>query len=463
MSRLVCVSNRVMTSREAAQAGGVAVAMSDVMQSTRGLWFGWSGEIDAAPGQVLVATDAGGATLATLPMTPDDHEGFYLGYSNSVLWPVFHNRVDLAKFEFGYFDSYARFNRKAAGALAPLLRRDDVVWVHDYHFLPLAQELRRLGVRNPIGFFLHITMPPVEAYLAIPEHKALSVALADYDLIGLQTSRDVTNALRCLEVSTGGEALSDGKIRIGERTPVLDAFPIGIAPEFFSPKPKKKTIEASAQGQRRVLGVDRLDYTKGLPQKFRAFQRFLEKYPEHRRSVVLTQIAAPTRGEVGAYSNIRRDLERVSGAVNGTYGDLDWVPVQYIHRATARRKLGDIYRSAAVALVTPLADGMNLMAKEYMSAQDPDDPGVLVLSQFAGAAEQLRLALLVNPHDREAVADALHRALAMGRQERMRRRAGMVKTIVAESSEAWWRGFVEQLCSVRKSDRRHSASHPLLA
>jgi trehalose 6-phosphate synthase len=461
MRRLVCVSNRVMTSRKAAQAGGVAVALSDIMQSTRGLWFGWSGEIEDGPGQVDIAADDGGATLATLPMTRQEHEGFYLGYSNAVLWPVFHNRIDLAKFEAGTFESYVQFNRKVAAALAPLLRPDDIIWVHDYHFIPLAQDLRRLGARNPMGFFLHITMPPAEAYLAIPEHRLLSSALSNYDLIGLQTSRDVANTARCLEASVAGERMPDGKIRIGDRMPVFDSFPIGIKPSDFLLK--KKNTGAPVQDPRRVLGVDRLDYTKGLPQKFRAFQRFLEKYPEHRRAVVLTQIAAPTRGEVNAYSNIRKDLERVSGAVNGTYGDLDWVPVQYIHRATARRKLGDIYRSAAVALVTPLADGMNLMAKEYVAAQDPENPGVLILSQFAGAAEQLQTALLINPHHRDEVADALHRALAMDRLERVQRHTAMMASVVAENSDVWWRSFIDRLGRIATARCAQSVSASGLA
>jgi trehalose 6-phosphate synthase len=437
-----------MTSRKAAQAGGVAVALSEVMTSTKGLWFGWSGEIADEPADVALETDRQGVTLATLAMTPVEHESFYLGYANSVLWPVFHNRLDLAKFDAGYFDGYVGFNRRAAEALAPLLRPDDIIWVHDYHFLPLAGELRKLGVRTPIGFFLHIKMPPVEAYLAIPEHRALSTALSHYDLVGVHTSRDVQNALACMAESAGAQLLGGGRVRIAGRSVTFDNFPIGIDANFF--KPKRLDTKQAAPGPTRILGVDRLDYSKGLPQKFRAFRRFLEIHPEHHRAVVLTQIAAPTRDAVGAYTSIRRELEQLSGAVNGAYGDLDWVPAQYIHRAATRRRLPEIYRSAAVALVTPLSDGMNLMAKEYVAAQNPQDPGVLILSQFAGSAEQMQKALIVNPHDIGEMADAIHRALAMSRDERMTRHAALMTSIEAESSEWWWRRFVSALRDVAK-------------
>jgi trehalose 6-phosphate synthase len=443
-----------MTARKAAQAGGVAVVLSDVMRATRGLWFGWSGEIRADPA-VSIATDERGVTLATLPMTRDEHDGFYLGYSNSVLWPVFHNRLDLARFDPSYFETYAAFNCKVAAALAPLLRRDDVIWVHDYHFMLLAQELRKLRVRNRIGFFLHVTMPPPEAYLAIPEHREISAALSAYNLIGLQTAHDVTNALRCLYESVGAQCDDGTTVRAGYGTTAIDCFPIGIDAGYFAPRKADPAVEAG--NAIRILGVDRLDYSKGLPQKFSAFQHFLEKYPGHKRKVVLTQIAAPTRESVGAYKSIRKELESLSGSINGAHGDLDWVPVQYIHRAIARRKLGEIYRSAKVALVTPLCDGMNLMAKEYVASQHPADPGVLVLSKFAGAAEQLNEALLVNPHNADEIADALHQALTMDLEERKYRHAAMLKIIQSQSSEMWFHSFVDRLRRETPDKARRSA------
>jgi trehalose 6-phosphate synthase len=440
-----------MTARKAAQAGGVAVALSDVMRATGGMWFGWSGDISPEtpeqeePEAVTILRDPRGGTLATLPVTESEHEGFYLGYSNSVLWPVFHNRLDLAKFEPGHYEVYSAFNRRVAKALAPLLMPDDLIWVHDYHFLPLAQELRNLGVQNRIGFFLHIAMPPPEVYLAIPQHRALSDALSFYNLVGLQTKHDTRNAFRCLHESVSAVRLDGDDVRINNRTFAIANFPIGIDPEFF--KPSRATTALDGGGLIRAVGVDRLDYSKGLPQKFRAFKRLLEVHPEHVCKVQLTQIAAPTRESVGAYNSIRKELERLSGSVNGAFGDLDWVPVQYIHRASPRRKLPDIYRSARVALVTPLCDGMNLMAKEYVAAQDPADPGVLVLSQFAGAAEQLRAALIVNPHDIDGMAAALHQALMMELPERVQRHRAMMHSIETDGCERWWRSFVKRLGS----------------
>ncbi len=438
MGRLICVSNRVMAPDERETSGGLAVALRALFQARGGIWIGWSGNVCEAPQRHL---QHGAFTTATLDMTPVEHEGAYLGYSNSVLWPVFHNRLDLARVDRNYFATYEAFTARLADMLVTHLEPDDVIWVHDYHFLLLGRELRKRGVINPTGFFLHIPMPPPEAFLAIPEYSVLATALAAYDLVGLQTTHDVGNILSCLRRAAGAELLPSGRMSIEGRQFAAGSFPISIDADFFAgdgslPRPS---------GLKRILGVDRLDYTKGLPQKFRAFAHLLETRPAFRKKTVLAQIAAPTRESVEVYADIRQELEGISGAVNGAFGDVDWMPVHYIHRSVPRRRLTHLYRSAAVGLVTPLRDGMNLTAKEYVASQDPADPGVLVLSRFAGAAEELRDALLVNPYCVEEVADALSKALTMPLDERQQRHAALYDTIARRDTSAWATEFVSLL------------------
>ncbi len=407
MGRIVFVSNRVADLSKASQAGGVAVAIADTLRARKGLWLGWSGKIGDRSEELRTTpnlVEFAGTTVATLPLSAREHEAYYTGYSNNVLWPVFHSRLDIAQFEAGYYQRYLDVNKRFAQALRPLLKPDDTIWVHDYHMIPMGMELRALGVTNPIGFFLHIPVPPAQTFLAIPEHRELARGLAAYDLIGLQTKVDVGNLIDYLQDGVFGRILQDGRIRAFDRELSIASFPVGIDVDFFiGSRPKRGREQPSSTI--RLLGVDRLDYTKGLPQKFRAFGRFLEKYADYRRKVTLSQIAPPTREMMVAYTDIRQELESLSGSINGRYGELDWVPIQYIHRSTPRKMLVDVYRNSRVGFVTPLRDGMNLVAKEYVAAQDPDDPGVLLLSRFAGAAEQMKEALIVNPYDVEEMAD----------------------------------------------------------
>jgi trehalose 6-phosphate synthase len=448
MSRVVLVSNRVLDLRKAAQAGGVAVALAYVTRTRQSLWFGWSGEIK--PAEEAGAIQQTGRQI-TIPLSPTEHERYYLGYSNSVLWPVFHNRLDLAQFESGFFEQYVGVNRRLASLLAPMLRPDDIVWVHDYHLIPLAVELRHLGVANRIGFYLHIPFPPWQTFIAIPEHRELARCLAAYDLVGLQTKSDVSNLIDYLANGVMGSVTPDGRIRVFDRLVTVASFPIGIDVSDFA-RGARDVALVQGRGMRRIIGVDRLDYTKGLPQKFKAFGRLLEAYPQYRRQVVLTQIAPPTRENVEAYSGIRQQLESLAGSINGHFGELDWVPIHYIHRSTPRRRLTAIYRSSRIALVTPLRDGMNLVAKEYVAAQDPEDPGVLILSRFAGAAEELEQALIINPYDIYATADVVRSALEMSLEERRARHSTLLGFIEKHDIAAWCQSFLAALTRVPAGD-----------
>ena len=447
MSRLVVVSNRVADPRKAA-AGGLAVALGESLQQTGGLWFGWSGTVlpEAVPDDApLHLQQAGNVTLATIDLNKEDHDSYYLGYSNDVLWPVFHYRLDLANFDAGFIGGYRRVNQLFARKLLPLLKPDDIIWIHDYHLIPLAAELRALGCRQRIGFFLHIPLPPPLILAAIPQHEWLVRSLFSYDLVGFQSEADLAHFARYVGVEAAAETLDLHHYRAFGRTVRAQAFPIGIDVDEFAALTHAKeardmydTMKREYSTRRLLIGIDRLDYSKGIPNRVRAFRELLAHYPENRRSATLIQIASPSRELVDAYGDIRRELESLCGAINGDYGELDWMPVRYIHRNVARKRIPGLCRAAAVGLVTPLRDGMNLVAKEYIAAQDPGDPGVLVLSRFAGAAEQLKEALLVNPYDTHGTAEVMEQALQMPLEERRHRHQKLLQRI-REQDVHWWR------------------------
>ncbi|WP_119155530.1 alpha,alpha-trehalose-phosphate synthase (UDP-forming) [Caldimonas tepidiphila] len=455
MARLVVVSNRLADPRKAA-AGGLAVALGEALNQSGGLWFGWSGEVveDAAraPDDGLQVQPAGRVTLATVDLTKSDHDAYYLGYSNRVLWPVFHYRLDLADFDAGFLSGYRRVNKMFARHLMELLRPDDIVWIHDYHLIPLADELRALGSRHRIGFFLHIPLPPPLVLAALPGHEWLIRALFAYDVVGFQSQADVSHFERFVMNEAGAEKLASDRFRCYDRSVVARAFPIGIDVDEFQrlgqmreAREMYETMREQYSRRELLVGIDRLDYSKGLPQRLRAFRNLLQDYPDTRDRATLIQIASPTREDVRAYTTIRRELEGLCGHINGNYGEIDWMPVRYINRTLPRRKLPGLCRASRVALVTPLRDGMNLVAKEYVAAQDPADPGVLVLSRFAGAAEQMREALLVNPYDTQGTARAIHQALKMPLEERQRRHAALLAGIRAQDVHWWRRSFLAAL------------------
>ena len=455
MSRLVIVSNRVADLDNQVQSGGLAVALGDALRSIGGIWFGWDGNIveDGTPIEVK-RTVQNDVTVATIPMTDRDYEEYYLGFANKVLWPVCHYRLDLVKFEQAYLEGYRRVNKGFASALAPLLRPDDLVWAHDYHLITFGAELRALGARQRLGFFLHIPFPPPELLQAVPAHNWLVEALFQFDVVGFQTTIDLGNFRRFVAEHVGGKVFDDGRMTAYGRTIIARSFPIGIDVDDFAAA--ARTPEAASQIERlnrrtivrsHIIGVDRLDYTKGLPERFKAFRKLLELHPEHGKTVTLMQIAPPTRIEVEAYANIRTELEGLSGSINGEFGDFDWTPVRYVHRSMPRDTLAALFRGSEVALVTPLRDGMNLVAKEYVAAQNEEDPGVLILSKFAGAAEELGEALIVNPYNIDDMASAMQTALRMPIEERKERHAALLRRIKTHDVASWRKNFLDVLSS----------------
>ncbi|WP_187969411.1 alpha,alpha-trehalose-phosphate synthase (UDP-forming) [Aquibium microcysteis] len=452
MSRLVVVSNRVADLRKATQSGGLAVAIADALKARGGVWFGWDGNTLEDETEKLGVDRVGDVDVISSPLTVEDYSQYYIGYANSVLWPLFHYRIDLVDYRPQYFEGYMRVNDKFASLLKPFLKQRDMVWVHDYHLIPFAERLRALGCRQKTGFFLHIPFPPPDILAASPNHAYLVEALLSYDVVGFQTSTDLNNFNRYVEENMPDSMGPDGVIMHGGRTVRAIRLPIGIDVAQFT-ELAEKTFEdinidhmrRAILGQRQIVGVDRLDYSKGIPERFEAFSRMLYLHPELEKSVTFLQIAPPTREDVTAYSEIRMKLEGLAGSINGKFGDIDWVPIRYIHRPVPRPRLAAMFRSSEVGLVTPLRDGMNLVAKEYVAAQNPADPGVLVLSQFAGAAEELGDALIVNPHDTEEMGEKMELALRMPLEERQNRHASLLKRVKESDVGIWMSSFIDEL------------------
>jgi trehalose 6-phosphate synthase len=467
MPRLVVVSNRTPKPGRTA-AGGLAAALDGVLRQTGGLWAGWSGEFAETP-QVPHMADVNGLCVLGIDLSRADHAAYYAGYSNSVLWPTFHMRPDLARPDPEFYEGYRRVNAQFADALAPVIRPDDVVWVHDYHLIPLGELLRARGVCNRIGFFLHIPFPTPEALAAIPHHRQLINSLTAYDLVGLQANRDVA----ALEDFASPEEFVRPRRSAGPVVPLTGVnarvFPIGSDPEAFAafaeqPSTRKTMtmIRASLAGRGLILGVDRLDYTKGLPQRVEAYERLLADHPEHRRRVQFMQVAPPSREMIAQYQEISDQLDLACGRVMGRFAELDWQPLNYVKRAYRQSTLAGLYRVARVGLVTPLRDGMNLVAHEYVASQDENDPGVLVLSIFAGAAEIFPDALLVNPYDADETAKAIDMALTMPLAQRQQRWQRLRAAVERHNIAAWATHFLAELGRAPRPRprRRRSASEP---
>ncbi len=438
MARLVIVSNRVPPARaRGAQAGGLAVALKAVIGRREVLWFGWSGETadPIPPPQTVVA---GRLTTITTDLTEEEERLYYTGYSNGTLWPLLHYRSGIFEFRRAEEEAWRAVNERFAALLAPLLRPDDLVWVHDFHLIPLLRRLRAHGCTQRIGFFLHVPFPPPALFAALPRVEALLADLAAADLIGVQTEQDAAHLAGTLD----GHRLA---AQIG-------AFPVGIDLQRFARdaasavgKNEMTRLLASLAGRALILGIDRLDYSKGLPHRLRGYAALLRRFPQHRGKVSFLQAAPVSRGSVAQYRMLRRELDELAGRINGEHAEFDWVPLRWLTRPLPRKVLAGFLRHARVGLVTPLRDGMNLVAKEFVAAQDPEDPGVLVLSRFAGAAAELQGALQVNPHDPEDITEALQAALTMPLAERQARWRRDWDALAAPAGGDWARAFLDRL------------------
>src|SRR5438874_3378735 len=466
MNHLIVVSNRLPFALDSTgedlwtvtpAAGGLVSAVEPVLRERGGTWIGWPGTAGEVPKTPLAeATRGAGYKVVPVALSETDRDEFYYGYSNEVIWPLFHDLQNFCNFEPGYWQTYKAVNDRFADTIACCAQPNDFVWVHDYHLMYVAQALRERGVSQKLSgltFFLHIPFPPYDIFAKLPQQQRLLRALLQFDLLGFQTRRDVRNFLQCVR-----RVMADAKvvprrelqlIRFEKREIRVGHFPIGIDFNSFENSARSERVEQRAQrlrvtfpGCQLILGSDRLDYSKGIPERLRAFRTALERHSELRGRVMLIQVVVPSRVEIPRYHEFKQRIDRLVGDINGRFSTSNWLPVQYHFRGLDREDLLAHYRGCDIAFVTPLKDGMNLVAKEYCACRIEED-GVLILSQFAGAAEQLKLgALLVNPYDVEEVADTVLKAFRMTNAERTARMKRMRRVVCDEDGFRWVDSFL---------------------
>jgi len=451
---LVVVSNRVARGKaNEPMTGGLAAALLPVVEKSGAIWVGSSGRVrDGVQKEPFAEIEALGAgALALLDLPAAHYGGYYEGFANSALWPALHSRSDLIRVSQGDYLSYREVNAFMARALLRFNKPDTAFWVQDYHFLALGAELRDLGVTGPIGFFLHTPWPASSVVEGVPHHRDLIEAMLAYDLVGFQTEEDCENFLSYARETLGLKVHGDVVMSRHGRTR-LSVFPIGIDADKFAQyaaksmtHPDVSRLRRSLNGEKLAIGVDRLDYSKGLINRISAFDRMWTAQPALTRTVSLLQIATPSRGSIEAYGKLQDDVARLVSDVNGRHGEVDWTPIRYLNKGFSQAVLAGLYRTAQVGVVTPLHDGMNLVAKEYVAAQNPVDPGVLVLSKFAGAANELDTALLVNPNDIDGMARTIATALSMPLMERCMRWEAMMEKLHASTIQGWFADFVDAL------------------
>jgi len=461
MNRLIVVSNRLPFALDSAgedlwtvtpAVGGLVSAVEPVLRERGGTWIGWPGLAGKIPqGPLTEATRDAGYNVVPVALSESERDEFYYGYSNEVIWPLFHDLQNFCNFEPAYWQAYKQVNERYADAINRNARPGDFIWVHDYHLMYVAQALRERSTSQNLSaltFFLHIPFPPYDIFSKLPQQRRLLDALLQFDLLGFQTRRDVRNFLQCVRrIIPDTKVLSRGEthvIRFEKRKIRVGHFPIGIDFDSFEKGAKSEEVTQRSQELRAsfphcqlMLGSDRLDYSKGIPERLRAFRNALERYPEMRGHMVLIQIVVPSRVDIPRYHEFKGRIDRLVGDINGRFSTNTWTPVQYHFRGLHREDLLAHYRACDIVFITPLKDGMNLVAKEYCACRTDED-GALILSQFAGAAEQLKPdALLVNPYDVEQMADTILTAFRMSQGERSARMKRM-RRIVRKENVFWW-------------------------
>lgn len=466
---VVVVSNRVARAKpDEPLAGGLAAALLPMVRDSGAIWVGSSGQSgDGSRGSFARIESLGIGALATVDIPAKHYRGYYEGFANSALWPALHSRADLIHVSSDDYASYREVNAFMARALLRFNTPETIFWIQDYHFLILGAELRQLDIERPLGFFLHTPWADRRTMTAVPHHGEIARAMLAYDLIGFQTVEDRQNFEDYLQAELGFNVV-DGTVASEWGLTQLATFPIGIDVDDFAARATKAMgrtevmrLRESLRGAKLVLGVDRLDYSKGLANRMRAFDRLLELEPGFKRAVSLLQVAVPSRGNIKAYRELKAELAALVGEVNGRHGEVDWMPIRYLNKGFSQLTLAGFYRVASVGLVTPLHDGMNLVAKEYVAAQNPLDPGVLVLSSFAGAAKELDAAVLINPHDIDGMARQLALALRMGIEERRERWQAMVRKLKASSVQNWFSDFLHTLSDIRRTPLQ-AATRPIV-
>lgn len=451
--RLIVVSNRVSIPKSKRPApGGLAVGILAALEHTGGIWFGWNGSIDDNGEEEHTRMD--NVEFYTVPLTNDQYEGYYKGYANRVLWPLFHLRLNLVEYQRKYFDVYCRTNRYFAERVAKLVSPDDVIWVHDYHCVPMGQDFRDLGIDNRIGFFMHIPFPAFDVFRAIPDYTELLRYFLDYDLVGFQSELDRDSFLDTVSRLIQEAEVGADYVRMDDRTIKIGVYPIGLDYDNVIEQVSRardstqiRRLAENQHGRQLITGVDRLDYSKGLAHRFEAFEHFLNRRAHRPEEVVYMQIAQPSRRDVPEYQEIKEELDYLAGKINGRFSQYDCIPLHYLNRGFSRTVILGFLSISNVGLITPLRDGMNLVAKEFVASQPAEDPGVLILSRLTGAAMELHGALMVTPYDIDGVADTLEYALSMPLAERQERWHTMIEKVRSNTVECWAGTFVDTLAA----------------
>ncbi len=457
--RLVVVSNRlpIVLQKDGEKlsvkpgVGGLVTALAPVLKNRGGLWIGWSGAEDDVNLDQLLGSYSKGAGYGLHPvfMTEEEVSGFYYGFANEIIWPLFHDFQSRCNFQPSYWNSYLNVNLKFSEAVGRVSRENDYIWVHDYHLMHVAFMLRNMGFTRSVGFFLHIPFPAPDSFLTLPWRDKTIMALLEYDLVGFHTLRDRRNFIECVQTLLPEAKVSGrGKVVTVQwrgRTIRVGSFPISIDFNSFASISSSRDVNDRSAAFRKalnnrkmILGVDRLDYTKGIPQRLEAIRQVFITHPELQEKISLVQVVVPSREEVPQYQQLKTQIERLVGEINGQFTRPGWVPIHYLYRSLDRKELVAYYRAADMALVTPLRDGMNLVAKEYCASNTAEN-GVLFLSEFAGAATQLQKngAVLVNPYDVEGVAKAIYRGYHMDRRDRHERMHKM-RDSIRRNNIFWW-------------------------
>lgn len=478
--RLINVSNRLPVEiksragrpRLNPSAGGLASALDSIWHEHHGLWIGWAGTVDAEAAAPLLQKAARGRSYGfrAVTLTTQEVSKFYAGFANEIIWPLFHDMPSRCNFDPEYWEVYQRVNRRFAQAAAESANGKDLIWAHDYHLMLMGRYLRETNCTTRTGFFLHIPFPAPDIFEKLPWRKTILRALLEYHLLGFQTDRDRFNFLSCVErivpQATSAREENYNLVTFDGRRTKVATFPISIAfDEFASHAASREVEEAAAQLRREltnnfiVLGVDRMDYTKGIPERLKAFRILLRRFPELRHRVTLLQVVVPSREDIKEYKELRREVELLVSQINGEFTEAGWVPIHYIHRNLNRKQLLSYYRGADIALITSLKDGMNLVSKEFCAAQ-VDEQGVVIISEFAGAAAELRHgALVVNPNDFAGIAEAIHRACVMPVEEK-RSRMRLLRDIVRTYNvQRWAESFLSAALTADPVPARESASH----
>ena len=454
MSKLIVLSNRVsLPNPDKPAAGGLAVALQDALDETGGIWLGWNGEqINNDQQAEFGRINNKNVEYLTCPLTHQQYEQYYCGFANNTLWPAMHERADLIECNAEEYETYQQVNRLFAEKLKDIAQPDDVIWVHDYHFFSVARYCRELGMQNKIGFFLHIPFARLAIWRQIPMANRLIQDLCQYDVVGLQTEHDQNLCMQACTTLLQAQKIQQYLLSYQKRITTIKCYPIGVNPDHIQKVARQyaddsqSVFDFDALGkQQTIIGVDRIDYSKGLLERFNAYSDFLATYPEYHRQVTDLQIACPCRLDIVAYQELFKRLKEKVKTINAQFAQDDWLPIECSHDVVAHEALMGIYRKSSICWISSIRDGMNLVAKEYIAAQDPENPGVLILSKYTGAAEQMPEAIIVDPEDPKAMVQALKLALDMPQEERIRRYQKLIAGLKAFDINDWRNAFLVDL------------------